>query len=282
MLSVSLTSLANHLWQSTIFAAAAGLGTLILRNNPARVRHWVWVTASIKFLVPFSLLIYLGSQIQWRAASAIERSSVPAVVEQMSEPFTIPDFSSMPVPKARNPFPGVLFALWASGCLAISVSWLMRWRRVRSAVRSASRVELGLPITTLYSKAFQEPGVYGVFRPVLLLPAGILEQLTAEQLRSVVAHELCHVRHRDNLIAVFQMFVETVFWFHPLVWWIGKRIFEERERACDEEVLKLGNEPGVYARGILKVCELYLESPVPCVAGISSANLRGRIEAIAA
>src|SRR5579884_2487302 len=192
MIPASLSPVANHVWQSTVFAGIAGLLTLALRSNSARVRHWVWVTASIKFLVPFSLLIYLGSQIQWRTAPAIERSSVPAVVEQMSEPFTIPDFSSVPAPNARNPFPGILFALWASGCLAISVSWLMRWRRVRSAVRSASRVELGLPITTLYSKAFQEPGVYGVFRPVLLLPAGILEQLTAEQLRSVVAHELCH------------------------------------------------------------------------------------------
>ena len=58
------------------------------------------------------------------------------------------------------------------------------------------------------------------------------------QLEAVIAHELCHVRHRDNLIAAIHMFVETVFWFHPLVWWIGKRMVEERERACDEEVLR--------------------------------------------
>ena len=77
-----------------------------------------------------------------------------------------------------------------------------------------------------------------------------------------------------------QMSVEAVFWFHPLTWWIGKQIFQERERACDEEVVKLGNEPRVYARGILKVCELYLESPVACVAGVSGSNLRMRIEAI--
>jgi beta-lactamase regulating signal transducer with metallopeptidase domain len=49
------------------------------------------------------------------------------------------------------------------------------------------------------------------------------------------------------LAAAIHMFVETVFWFHPLVWWIGKRMVEERERACDEEVLQLGGEPRVYA-----------------------------------
>ena len=100
-------------------------------------------------------------------------------------------------------------------------------------------------------------------------------------MESIVAHELCHVRHRDNLVGAIQMFVETVFWFDPLVWWIGKRIFQERERACDEEVLRLGNQPRVYAQGILKVCELYIESPAEFAAGITGGvNLRRRIEAI--
>ena len=77
-----------------------------------------------------------------------------------------------------------------------------------------------------------------------------------------------------------KMLVETVFWFHPLVWWIGKQIVQERERACDEEVLRLGSEPRVYAQGILKVCELCLESPLPSVSGVTGANLRKRIDGI--
>src|SRR6266853_964057 len=76
------------------------------------------------------------------------------------------------------------------------------------------------------------------------------------------------------------MLVEAVFWFHPLVWWIGTRLIGERERACDEEVLRLGSEPRAYAEGILKVCEFYLESPLTCVAGITGSNLRKRIRGI--
>ena len=63
------------------------------------------------------------------------------------------------------------------------------------------------------------------------------------------------------------MVVEAVFWFHPLVWWIGARLVEERERACDEEVLRRGNEPHVYAEGILNVCKFYLESPIDLCVG---------------
>lgn len=132
----------------------------------------------------------------------------------------------------------------------------------------------------LTGQAHGHDGVFGLFRPVMLLPEGILNRLTAAQLKGVIAHELCHVYHRDNLIAATHMIVETVFWFHPLVWWVGRRMVEERERACDEEVVRLVSEPRIYAEGILNVCKSYLESPLVCVSGITGANLKRRIEAI--
>ena len=97
-----------------------------------------------------------------------------------------------------------------------------------------------------------------------------------------MAHELCHVRRRDNLLASVHMVVEAVFWFHPLVWWIGARLVEERELACDEEVLRLGNEPRTYADGILNVCKSYVESPLRCVSGVTGSDLKKRIQAILA
>jgi bla regulator protein blaR1 len=282
MIPESLSPLANHLWQSTLFACAAWLLTLALRKSPARVRHWVWVVASVKFLIPFSVLIAIGGHIGWRTAPAIA-PNVSVVMGQVSQPFTATTVSSpmlATVPTGPNPLAAILFGIWACGFIGISISWWIRWRRITAAVRAGSALQLRLPIRAVSSPSFLEPGIFGVFQQVLLLPEGIFEHLTPEQWKAVVAHELCHVRRRDNLIGLMQMFVETVFWFHPLTWWIGKRIFEERERACDEEVVKLGNEPSVYARGILKVCELYLESPLECVAGVSGSNLRKRIEGI--
>ena len=61
-------ALMNHLWQSTVFAAAAGLLTLLLRKNGAHTRYWLWFVASCKFLIPFSLLSDLGSRFSWRSA----------------------------------------------------------------------------------------------------------------------------------------------------------------------------------------------------------------------
>ena len=76
------------------------------------------------------------------------------------------------------------------------------------------------------------------------------------------------------------MFVEALFWFHPLVWWFGSRQLEERERACDEGVLGLGGAPVAYAEGILKTCKFCVEAPLPCVAGVNGANLKKRITRI--
>jgi bla regulator protein blaR1 len=112
---------------------------------------------------------------------------------------------------------------------------------------------------------------------VLMLPEGITERLTPAQVKAIIAHEMCHVRRRDNLTAAIHMLVETAFWFHPIVWWIGSRMVEERERACDEEVLRLGGDPEIYAEGILNVCKFYVESPLSCVSGISGSDLKKRI-----
>lgn len=282
MIPESLLPIANHLWQSTLFAAAAGLLTLALRKNSARARYWVWVAASFKFLIPFSVLVAVGGLLEWRTAPAIASPYVPIIVERFSQPFTVATVSSPALASTAtpNPLPAILFGIWACGFMGISISWWIRWQRIAAAARAGSPVQLDLSIRAVSSPSFMEPGIFGVFQPILFLPQGILEHLTPEQLKSIIAHELCHVRHRDNLIGAIQMFVETVFWFHPLVWWMGKRILQEKERACDEEVLLLGSDPRTYAQGILKVCELYLKSPLECVAGVSGANLKKRIEGI--
>jgi len=76
------------------------------------------------------------------------------------------------------------------------------------------------------------------------------------------------------------MIIATVFWFHPLVWWIGDRLVTERERACDESVLSMSTEPRVYAESLLKVCRLSIESSLPCLSGVTGADLRRRIVSI--
>jgi uncharacterized protein (TIGR03435 family) len=133
------------------------------------------------------------------------------------------------------------------------------------------------PLELRLSGSTLEPGIFGIARPVLLWPEGISQRLDDSQLQAVIAHELWHVRRRDNLAAVFHMLVEAIFWFHPLVWWVGARLIDERERACDEEVLASGSERQTYAESILKVCEFCVGSPLACVSGVTGADLKKRM-----
>jgi bla regulator protein BlaR1 len=282
--------IANHLWQCTVFAGIAGLLTLLLRNNRAHVRYCLWLAASAKFLIPFSLLMLAGGLVggfAGRHSVAVPAPArVPVLVEQVNEPFV----AEVPLGAEATPnasksgilVASILAALWAIGSCTLVFSWWARWRRIRVAVRAGSPVPLGIGIPALSSASILEPGVFGVFRPVLLLPDGVGDRLAPAELQAILAHELCHVRRRDNLATLMHMLVEAVFWFHPLVWWLGARLLEEREQACDEEVLRTGTEAEAYAEGILKVGELYLQSPLKCVAGVTGANLKKRIQAIIA
>ncbi len=275
-----ISELANHLWQSTLFACVMGLFTLMLRRNRAAVRHGLWVAASVKFLVPFSLLIGLGSQVEWRKAPVVPQARLD-VVEQIGEPLAILASPTRLLPqRAPSRLQALLVCLWLCGFAANILAWWRRWRQVRAAWRIASPLALNLPIPALATFARLEPGVFGIFRPFLLLPDGLSEHLTPEQFAAILAHELCHVRRRDNLSSAIHMVVECLFWFHPLVWWIQARLVEERERACDEAVLQMGSDPRDYAEGIVTVCEFYLKSPLVCVSGVTGSDLKRRVETI--
>jgi bla regulator protein blaR1 len=290
-------ALGNHLWQSTVFAIVAGALTWAFRNNRAHVRHCLWLAASFKFLVPLSVLTLLGSRLAVLTEVVDNTSSVSAapqwsiLMERVAQPLTVTAQSAGPAtaaPALAKPFfdfTPVALAVWLCGVAVVLGISLLRWRRIHAALRTAQPftgdIQLDSEIAVKSSTSRMEPGVIGILRPVLLLPLGISERLGPEQLQAIIAHELCHVRRRDNLTGALHLVVQALFWFHPLVWWIGARIVEERERACDEAVLASGSDPSAYAEGLLNVCEFYLASPLFCTAGVSGADLRKRIEAIA-
>jgi bla regulator protein blaR1 len=271
----------NHLWQSTLFALAVAVLTFALRKNHAKTRYTLWLIASLKFLIPFSFLLAVGQQIRIADTTTLPHPALAIAAKQVREAwvpgYALPSFTANAHPSRFSAVEVSLVGVWSCGFLAVLFSFLRSWLRMRAVVHRATAMPFEAGIPVLSSDSSIEPGVFGIFRPVLLLPTGITEHLTASHLQSIVAHELCHVRRRDNFTAAVHMLVEAVFWFHPLVWFIGTRLMEERERACDEEVLRLGRQPRVYAESILKTCQFYLESPTPAFAGVTGSDLKKRI-----
>jgi bla regulator protein blaR1 len=310
-LSLTLADLApalkNHLWQSTLFLLAAALLTLALRRNHARTRYWLWLAASIKFLIPFALLITLGSHLATPRAAPPPQTPMYFAMEEVSQPFTpitLPIAAPAPPAKHLTHLLAILIAaIWLIGFLTVLTIWFIYWRRIATILRTSIPIPEGRelevlrrlesrpatpyslfptpsPIQLLLSPSTLGPGIYGIARPILIWPEGISHRLSDAHLESVLAHEICHVRRRDNLTAALHMLVEAIFWFHPLVWILGARLEAERERACDETVLALATHPHIYAESILKICEFYIESPLPCVSGVTGSDLKQRLTEI--
>jgi beta-lactamase regulating signal transducer with metallopeptidase domain len=283
-----IQGIVDHLWQSTLFAGAAYLVTLMLRPNRAQSRYWVWFAASTKFLIPFSLLVGLGNHIPHHVAGPPIRAGWVAAFQEFSQPLILSSVAE-PVVNSVHPVSHIDLivagsVVWACGFVAVAICWCLRWRRIRTLRTSARAVNvptgLPIPVPIMSAPDVVEPGVVGILRPVLLLPEGIANQLNQTQLDAILAHEFSHVRRRDNLTAAIHMIVQAIFWFHPLTWWIGARLLAEREHACDEAVLEGGCKANVYAEGILAICRLYLSSPLACISGVTGSNLKRRIEAI--
>jgi bla regulator protein blaR1 len=287
MIPTFLMPPANHLWQSTAFTCTVALLAFVLRKNRASIRYWLWLAASVKFLIPLSWLVDLGSRLGPAAVSQTGATKIFTAVSGISQPFAVavPAPLLASVPNAPGMAPAIVLALWSCGFAVSVFCWLRAWLRMRSVVRCASPIDphfaAGFPRTKVMESSLQiEPCVCGIVRPVLVIPEGVFAHLTLEQLETIFLHEFSHVRRRDNLTAAIHMVAEAVFWFFPLVHWIGRRLMNERETACDEEVLRLLPRPEVYAHGILAVCRLALQaSPLPA-AGVTGPELKGRIEAI--
>jgi beta-lactamase regulating signal transducer with metallopeptidase domain len=287
--------LGDHLWQSSLFALVAGVLALMLSRNQARMRYRLWLAASLKFLIPFSLLVRAGKFFAWHSGAD------PRLYSMMSEagqPFTPIDATNsvlLPatVSSGAQWFPVILGGMWLGGAVVVLSIWWLRWRKTAAVMRQATPLQAGREVamlrrmeavagarantTILLSHDAVEPGVFGILRPVLLWPQEISGEMEDAHLESIIAHEVWHVRRRDNLAAAIHMLVEALFWFHPLVWWIGARLLNERERACDEAVLESGSARQVYAESILKTCAFCLGSRLACTSGVTGANLKKRI-----
>jgi bla regulator protein blaR1 len=292
-------ALANHLWQSTAFAATVWVLTILLRKNSARVRYGIWLAASIKFLTPFSLLIAVGGLLP--KPKQLVAPAVYTAIKVTEQPFA--DISPTPTASAAvtltqriaADISAVLLALWLAGVAVILIIWFVRWRKasicLHDAVPAAHGRELEIlrglevrlssrlraPLGLRLSPDQTEPSVYGILRPVLVWPQRLSEQLSDEHIEAIMTHELAHAQRFDNATAALHMLVEAVFWFHPLVWWMERRMIEERERACDEAVVGFGASADAYAEGILKTCRFCVESALPCVAGVTGSDLKRRV-----
>lgn len=259
------TSALNHLWQTTWFGCFVGALLIVLRRAPARIRYGLCLIASAKFLLVPNLLKpaarVLGLNLEAIFFDLIWLANDPKLlILHRQKLFPVPENSLTLVPMAA-------LTLWGVGSILVFRGWFRRQRlfaklvaggreipRLNATVRRLSaRAGIRGKIRLYVSEDFTQPGVWGAFRPVILLPANTLKSLSSRELNAVLLHELSHVRRRDNLVGNLHMALCAIFWFHPLVWWFDRQMLAEREIICDAIAVELSGATDPYRSGLMKV-----------------------------
>ncbi|MCA9013860.1 MAG: hypothetical protein KDA77_00890 [Planctomycetaceae bacterium] len=145
-------------------------------------------------------------------------------------------------------------------------------------VRLCAELQLKRRVRLIVTHSRMGPAVIGLLRPTIILPAAITNARSLQELEPILAHELIHIRRGDLWIGLLQLLASVVWWFHPLVWFTGRRLKLEIEQCCDEEVLAgLNCDPRMYAACLLEVLELKQTlNTVPVVPGVRPVEITSK------
>ena len=304
----------------TLLLTATAILTGLLRSSSAASRHYLWSLAFcgvlamplLPFVLPAWKLAILPAEDA--TTTVIVRSdrtphqaipiSNPVAVNNRPErpplpappPTVTPSTESVPLPGNPNPIEQLVLAIWSIGFAAACLPFLIAvikkrrlWRHVRPAddllwkqhLEDAQR-KLGLrrPVRLLVSQRELMPMACGILRANIVLPASS-SQWSTQRRRIVLLHELAHIARYDLPLQLVARFASTLFWFNPLAWYGLVRLGVERERACDDCVVRAGERASDYASELLSIAKSHFnQRMVGAVAMARTSRLEDRLNSL--
>ncbi len=301
----------HSLWQGALFALLLGLALVLLRAYSAQARYLVSVGFLLAFFVAVGLT-FTGSYVEPRSVQdrqVIEPRSVQVGSGQL-EPLSVPG-QAQERSKVLNRsgdsgrfevittyFSGhlpLIVTLWLMGVLVLQLRFLGQLvyiQRLKSYATGKlpaewndrlreleKRLDISKPVRYLTSARVESAFTTGWLKPVVMLPAGILQELRESQLIAILAHELAHVKRHDFAVNLLQTLLSTFFFYHPGVWWMSARIHDEREHCCDDLAVMATGERIDYARTLVQLQEKELVAPKLAMA-YGGVGFGGRVKRI--
>ncbi len=248
-------TLLHSLWEGAILSAALAAALLVIRSP--RTRYAAACLAMLMMLGGFGVTL-------------VRVMPESAQGERSARPPAFPTWNSGSGADATEPskldlaeVAPWLTPFWLAGVwifyLRHVAGWISVCRLRRRGVcgapgewedqiaRLSARLRLTRPVRLLESCLVDAPMVLGHFRPVILMPIGLLAGLPVGQVEAILLHELAHIRRYDYLVNVLQRSAEGLLFYHPAVWWISRVIRAERENCCDDVAVALSGDAHEYA-----------------------------------
>ena len=317
-------TLVHSLWQFALVAVVLWVILNVLRSGPANVRYVLSVGAlAFAVVLPVATFLQVSEPVRATVAALREApnaedvasdhipGSPPVTGERFANrngqqpAFGDDGFESLANLRAfvARQFP-VLFpfavAIWLLGVAVFSLrlaGGVFHLRRLKSTeigplddewnrrfAELCRTLKVDRTVKIVKSNLLETPIAVGVVKPMILVPAALFLQVDPRQLESIIAHELVHIRRLDPLVSIVQGMAETLFFYHPCLWWISKQIKREREFAADAAVVELfADDRVVYATALANLEEIRLTAKrnAPSIAAAANGgNLMQRINRI--
>jgi beta-lactamase regulating signal transducer with metallopeptidase domain len=260
-------ALIHSLWQCAAIAILFAAMNVALRRASANLRYILSYSALLA--MPASAVATFLALFNHHDVSVALPPSMP-VLSRIATDYV----ASAVIAPSSNPLPYLTLVVWfwLAGVVAMSVwsaaGWFIAQRLKRRSKHALPEVwqsrlaalaaQLGIRrgIRLCESTLAQVPAVIGWIRPVILIPAGALINLGAQELEAVLAHELAHIRRFDYVANLLQSAIEALLFYHPGMWWVAKRIRAERENCCDDLAIMACGDRVMYARALTALEEL--------------------------
>jgi bla regulator protein BlaR1 len=255
-------ALLHSLWQGLIFAVLAGAILVLTKRSSSTLRYNLLCIGLILFLTVSGYTFY--SQLAATTSPAMHPALHPASAADPVPPATAIPTVQYPTHTLRSAIDSLVQYFDNHAALVVLIwfiVFLARFVRLLSGLVYAQRIRhyqtrpapedwqqrlaellkklrISRPVVLLESALIKVPVVIGVLKPAVLVPMGMLANLPAHQLESILLHELAHIRRRDYLFNLVQHAVDTLFFFNPALLWISSLIRTERENCCDDIAIR--------------------------------------------
>ncbi len=274
----------HAIWQVALVVLLTAGSQAAIKNMTASIRYAIWVS---------SLVLILGGSV---ATFMYYYNLDPAVlaVNEATDIFvaTSPETdlaATYTVSPSQNPFTlGAVVSYVNEHILFIVMLWLVGmvialirllgnigyveylkskfnfpvdpyWEELLQSLKT--KMGVGKNVQLLESALVMSPMVIGHLKPVIFFPMGAINRLSAQEVEAILAHELAHIMRNDYIINLLVSCIESLYYFHPAMWWLTAQIRAEREHCCDDLAIKATGQPIQYAQSLVAVQEMTMMAP---------------------
>jgi beta-lactamase regulating signal transducer with metallopeptidase domain len=280
-------TMVHSLWQFTIIAIVIGVVLSFIQNRSSSQRYNLLLGGTILMVVSSLITFFyilVGKTYTTNSASTeVVNPEIIPTINQLSSDVTtaIVNQSDYSLYTRLNTYIdehiSLILGIWLFGIMIavfrlfsniIYIQYIKSnmtfevdefWGGILEKIKSKFRIQKDIGL--MESAYVRSPVVFGHIKPLILFPIGAINKLNPEQVEAILAHELAHIMRNDYIINIILTTIESIFYYHPAIWWISNQLKIEREHSCDDIAIKHIGDKLEYAKSLVALQEIAISTP---------------------